>query len=77
MKKQKEKQIKDFVRYWTEEKRGYERGEADKFWLDLLRRVCGVENAAEFIDFEVRVKGIDGSQIYMDGYNKREAHSQT
>lgn len=32
---------------------GYEKGETQKFWLDLLTTVFGVENIAQFICFEI------------------------
>lgn len=46
--------VKDFVRYWR--KRGYEKGETQKFWLQFLRDVLEIPNPEEFIEFEVPVK---------------------
>ena len=36
--------------------RGYEKGESQIFWADLLTNVFGVENIAEFIRYEEQVK---------------------
>ena len=43
-----------FVADWTG--RGYERGESQQFWLQLLTQVFGVDDPANFIRFEERVK---------------------
>lgn len=43
-----------FVADWTG--RGYERGESQQFWLQLLTQVFGVDDPANFIHFEERVK---------------------
>lgn len=44
---------KKFVEDWTG--KGYEKGESQKFWLQLLREVLGVENPEQFISFEEQV----------------------
>ena len=44
---------KKFVEDWTG--KGYEKGESQKFWLQLLREVLGVENPEQFISFEDQV----------------------
>ena len=36
--------------------RGYEKGETQPFWLELLQKVYGVENPAHFITFEEQVQ---------------------
>ncbi|MBQ7453877.1 MAG: methylase, partial [Selenomonadaceae bacterium] len=46
--------IKNFVNQWRG--RGYERGEAQIFWLSFLRDVFGVSEPEKFIKFEVPVK---------------------
>lgn len=46
--------------------RGYEKGESQKFWLQLLSEVYGVEHAADFIEFEDQVM-LD-STSFIDGY---------
>ncbi len=55
---------RQFVKDWTG--RGYEKGDSQPFWLDLLNRVYGVENPAQFISFEDQImldhtSFIDGS----------------
>lgn len=45
--------IKDFVDTWTG--RGYEKGEAQPFWLSLLHKVLGVADPEKLINFEDRV----------------------
>ena len=48
------KRAKQFAARWQE--RGYEKGETQKFWIDLLTSVLGVENCMDFIFFEEQVK---------------------
>lgn len=55
---------KDFAAYWKD--KGYEKGESQKFWLDLLEHVYGVENSAHFIEFEDQVH-LDHTS-FIDGY---------
>lgn len=55
---------KKFVEDWTG--KGYEKGESQKFWLQLLREVLGVENPEQFISFEDQVK-LDHTS-FIDGY---------
>lgn len=43
-----------FAQRW--EGRGYERGEPQLFWTELLTEVYGIENPSEFIQFEEQVK---------------------
>ena len=56
---------KKFAEYWKD--KGYEKGESQKFWIDLLQNVYGIENAAHFISFEDKVH-IDKSTGFIDGY---------
>lgn len=44
----------EFARRW--QGRGYEKGESQLFWTDLLTKVYGVENIADFIRYEEQVK---------------------
>ena len=44
---------KKFVEDWTG--KGYEKGESQKFWIQLLREVLGVKNPEQFISFEDQV----------------------
>lgn len=41
--KQQKKAAKEFAEYWKD--KGYEKGQSQKFWIDLLQNVYGVENA--------------------------------
>ena len=55
---------KRFIKNWTG--KGYEKGESQKFWLDLLCNVFGVQDFASFITFEDQVK-LDHT-AFIDGY---------
>ncbi len=44
---------KAFAEHWKG--RGYEKGESQSFWIELLQTVYGVENATHFIVFEEQV----------------------
>lgn len=44
---------KSFVQSWTG--KGYEKGESQPFWLQLLGEVLGVEHPAQFISFENQI----------------------
>ena len=58
------KQAKAFAEYWAD--KGYEKGESQKFWLDLLEHVLGVPNARDYITFEDQVK-LDHTS-FIDGF---------
>ena len=45
--------VKEFIAYWKD--KGYEKGESQKFWMQLLSDVLGVEHAEQFISFEDKV----------------------
>ncbi len=45
--------MKDFVRKWSA--RGYEKGDAQPFWLSLLRDVFNIDEPEDFISFEVPI----------------------
>ncbi len=55
---------KTFAAFWKD--KGYEKGESQKFWLDLLQNVYGVEDAIRYISFEDQVK-LDHTS-FIDGY---------
>ncbi len=55
---------KKFAEYWKG--KGYEKGENQKFWIDLLTNVYGVEDIASFISFEDQVH-LDHTS-FIDGY---------
>lgn len=63
--KQQKKAAKEFAEYWKD--KGYEKGQSQKFWIDLLQNIYGVENATHFISFEDQVH-IDKSTGFIDGY---------
>lgn len=42
-----------FAEKWKD--KGYEKGESEKFWLELLQNVLGVSNVFDFIKFEEQV----------------------
>ena len=58
--------VKQFVKNWTGH--GDEKQETQRFWIDLLQNVFGVEQATNAIEFEVRVK-LDHTS-FIDGYIK-------
>lgn len=41
------------VEDWTD--KGYKKGESQKFWIQILREVIGIENPEQFISFEDQV----------------------
>ncbi len=45
--------VKNFVKHWSN--RGYEKGEAQPFWLSLLRDVFDIAEPENFISFEVPI----------------------
>lgn len=57
------KLLHDFVAHWTG--KGYEKGESQPFWLDLLHAL-GVEAPAQFIEYEQQVH-LDHT-AFIDGY---------
>ena len=46
--------IQEFIARWKDQ--GDERSDTQKFWLEFLHDVCGVENPTELIEFEQRVE---------------------
>lgn len=55
---------KKFAQYWAD--KGYEKGESQPFWLELLESVLGVENPAHYIKFEEQVH-LDNTS-FIDGF---------
>ena len=55
---------KKFSEFWKG--KGYEKGESQKFWIDLLTNVYGVEDIASYINFEDQVH-LDHTS-FIDGY---------
>ena len=62
--KEQKSAAKSFANYWKD--KGYEKGESQKFWIDLLEHVYGVKNITEFITFEDQVK-LDHTS-FIDGF---------
>lgn len=60
--KQQAAAAKKFAAKW--EGRGYEKGDTQSFWIELLTEVYGVEDASSFIRFEEQVKA--GSTKFID-----------
>lgn len=56
--------VKQFVKDWTGH--GDEKQDTQRFWIDLLQTVFGVEQPTKAIEFEVRVK-LDHTS-FIDGY---------
>lgn len=54
----------NFASKWAS--KGYEKGESQSFWLDLLNNVFGIEHPTEYIRFEQQVK-LDHT-AFIDGY---------
>ncbi len=55
-----------FAERWQE--KGYERGESQLFWADLLTNVYGVEDLPSFIRYEERVSSMVDSTNFIDGH---------
>lgn len=64
--KEKKLKAKEFAEDWSG--KDYEKGETSRFWIDLLDRVYGVANAANYIEFEKQIKLENGKQGFIDGY---------
>lgn len=54
----------EFAERWRG--RGYEKGDSQPFWMDLLSSVYGVENVVDFIRYEEQVK-VDATN-FIDGH---------
>lgn len=53
-----------FAKRWAG--RGYEKGDSQPFWMELLTQVYGIENPSDFIRFEEQVK-VDNTN-FIDGH---------
>lgn len=58
------KAAREFAQRWQD--KGYEKGQSQQFWIDLLVNVYGVEDIAGFISFEDQVH-LDNTS-FIDGY---------
>jgi len=59
------KAAKEFAERWKD--KGYEKGQSQQFWIDLLQNVLGVQDTTSFIEFEDTVH-IDKATGFIDGY---------
>lgn len=59
------KAAKTFAEQWKD--KGYEKGESQPFWIQLLHDVFEIENATDFIKFEDTVH-IDKTTGFIDGF---------
>ncbi|PHA24285.1 methylase [Bacillus wiedmannii] len=64
--RQRRKAAKEFSKRWKG--RGSERQDSQKFWLDLLSSVYGIENPGEYITFEDSVVNMMDRTSFIDGY---------
>lgn len=63
--KEQSRKAKEFADFWKN--KGYEKGQSQSFWLQLLSQVYGIEKTTEFIEFEDQVH-IDKNTGFIDGY---------
>lgn len=63
--KEQSQKAKEFAKYWKN--KGYEKGQSQQFWIQLLTDVYEVQNPSEFIEFEDQVH-IDKNTGFIDGY---------
>ena len=56
---------KEFSEFWKG--KGYEKGQSQTFWLQLLNQVYGIERPEQFIEFEDQVH-IDKNTGFIDAY---------
>ena len=63
--KEQSKKAKEFAEFWKG--KGYEKGQSQTIWLELLSDVFGIDKPSEFIEFEDQVH-IDKNTGFIDGY---------
>lgn len=63
--KEQSQKAKEFAEYWKN--KGYEKGQSQTFWLQLLNQVLGIERPEQFVEFEDQVH-IDKNTGFIDGY---------
>ncbi len=64
--KEKKQRAKEFATDWSG--KGYKKGKTSCFWIDLFYRVYGIEDAANYIEFEKQIKLESGGPGFIDGY---------
>ena len=57
--KEKKQRAKEFATEWSK---------TSCFWIDLFYRVYGIEDAANYIEFEKQIKLESGGPGFIDGY---------
>ena len=64
----KKQAAKAFVQEWS--RKGYEKGETQRFWLSLLHTIFGIDNPMKMMEFELPVKTItkEKGSDFIDGY---------
>ena len=64
----KKQEAKAFVQEWSG--KGYEKGETQRFWIDLLHTVFGIDNPTKMMEFEMPVKTItkEKGSDFIDAY---------
>lgn len=65
LEKEQKQAAKQFAEFWKD--KGYEKGQSQTFWLQLLSQVYGIEKPEQFIEFEDQVH-IDKNTGFIDGY---------
>jgi len=65
---QRKKAAKEFIARWKD--KGYEKGETQRFWLDLLQSLFGIQHPTSIMEFELPVKTItkEKGSDFIDGY---------
>ena len=63
--KEQKQAAKQFAEFWKD--KGYEKGQSQTFWIQLLSQVYGIEKPETFIEFEDQVH-IDKNTGFIDGY---------
>ena len=63
--KEQKQAAKKFAEFWKD--KGYEKGQSQTFWLQLLSQVLGIDKPETYIEFEDQVH-IDKNTGFIDGY---------
>ena len=63
--KEQKQAAKQFSEFWKD--KGYEKGQSQTFWLQLLSQVFGIDKPETYIEFEDQVH-IDKNTGFIDGY---------
>ena len=63
--KEQKQKAKLFAEFWKD--KGYEKGQSQIFWIQLLSQVFGIQKSEEFIEFEDQVH-IDKNTGFIDAY---------